>query len=52
MDDDIRKVLGALDRVQDHLAQLPDLIKELNALGEQLAPVLKGRPKKSQSLIA
>jgi chromosome segregation ATPase len=43
MDDDIRKVLGALDRVQDHLAQLPDLIKELNALGEQLAPVLKGQ---------
>ena len=41
--DDIRKVLRALEQVQAHLAQLPELLKDLNALGEQLAPVLKGQ---------
>jgi chromosome segregation ATPase len=42
-DDSIKQVLRALSKVQDHLAQLPDLIRELSTLGEKLPPILRGQ---------
>jgi chromosome segregation ATPase len=41
--DEIKEVLRALAKVQDHLGQLPDFCKELSALSEKLAPVLKAQ---------
>jgi chromosome segregation ATPase len=43
MQEETKKVLGALARVQDYLGQLPERIKELNALSAQLAPVLQAQ---------
>jgi hypothetical protein len=43
MQEETKKVLGALARVQDFLGQLPERIKELSTLGEQLAPVLQAQ---------
>jgi chromosome segregation ATPase len=41
--DEIKQVLRAFARVQDFLGQLPERIKELSTLGEQLAPVLQAQ---------
>jgi hypothetical protein len=41
MQDEIKTVLSALARVQDHLGPLPELLKELSTPSIQLAPVLE-----------
>jgi chromosome segregation ATPase len=43
MQEEIRKVLSSLEQVQYHLSLLPELCKELSALGATLPPLLKSQ---------
>jgi chromosome segregation ATPase len=42
-DDSVKQVLRALSKVQDHLARLPELSRELSDVAAKLAPVLQAQ---------